>query len=79
MQEDKDEMMETYISTEECASKKGVTRQAVVAAIKRGHLPALRIGGRYAIKPSDCEKYDPVIDYAERGKLKAGKLKKKEE
>lgn len=60
-------MSEKLLSSGECAERKGVSRQAINAAIKRGSLPAVKIGPNYAIRESDCDAYDPC-EPVERGK-----------
>ena len=65
----------TLITTVECAARKGVTRQSIHDAIKRGALPAMRIGRDYLVKVADCEAYQPTRTPAERGARNAGKPK----
>ncbi len=77
MDENKEEevVVIDFISTSDCAARKGVSRQAVIDAIKRGVLPARKIGPNYIIRLVDCEAYTPATTPSERGKRNAGKPK----
>ena len=66
-------MESTLISTGECAERKGITRQAVFEAIKRGDIPAIRIGRNFAIKSEDCDAFTPAFTQADKGRKNAGK------
>lgn len=75
---DKDERMgSSLLSISQCAQRKKVSRQAIHDAIKRGALPAIRIGNGYAIQVTDCDAYVPALTPAERGHRSAGKPKTK--
>lgn len=65
-----------YLSTGECAKRKGVSRQAVVSAINRGHIRAEKIGPNYAIEESVCDAYEPAMEYSERSRRRWGAHKK---
>jgi hypothetical protein len=73
MSERKNEPMEgTLLSTVECAELKGVTPQAIVAAIKRGALIARKVGPTYVIRSEDCAAYVPAFSSAEKGARSKG-------
>ena len=46
----------TY-STSDLAKMWGVSRHSITAMVKKGELPARRIGGRYKIAREDAEAY----------------------
>jgi predicted DNA-binding transcriptional regulator AlpA len=60
------------ISITECAERRGITRAAVHAAIKRGDLHAQKIGNTFAVKEADCDSYMPTPP-KERGAKGAAK------
>ena len=64
-------MESQLITTGECALRRGVSRQAVAAAIKRGALPARKIGRDYLIRVEDCEAYRPAMTPADKGRRNA--------
>jgi excisionase family DNA binding protein len=66
------------ISTMECAKKKGIARQSVLHAIKRGDLPAIQVGRGYAIEEEDCEAYEPALEPQERAKRRWKKAEREE-
>lgn len=61
-------MSEKLLSTGQCAERKGVTRQAINAAIKRGDLLAVKIGPNYAITEAACDAYEPAMELEERSR-----------
>ena len=69
-------MSEKLISTEECARRKGVTRQAITAAVIRGDIPATKVGRTYVVKEEDCEAFTPASPQ-ERGR-RGGKRERKQ-
>jgi len=46
-------MKKKYLSTIEVAKILGISREAVFKKIKKGQLPAVKIGRNYAIDPTD--------------------------
>ena len=58
--------MEKILSTGEVAEKKGVSPQAVLAAINRGDLKATRAGRFYVVTEEDCETWQPTKTQSER-------------
>ena len=71
-----DKEPEEDLTTVECAERKGVKRQTIFAAIKRGVIPARKRGRDYWIKQVDCDNYTPALSHKERG---ARNKKKREE
>jgi predicted DNA-binding transcriptional regulator AlpA len=70
----KEEPMESVLlSTSQCAERKGVSPQAIWAAIQRGDLPAIKLGRFHFVNVSDLEAYTPVLDATERGRLRHAK------
>jgi excisionase family DNA binding protein len=63
-------VIDTLLSTADCAQRKGVTEQAIRAAIQRGALPATKIGRTFIITEADCDAYQPVMDIRDRAKKK---------
>ena len=57
---------EELFTTGECAKRRGVTTQAIDAAIRRGAIPARKVGPYRLIKASDCDAYDPAMTMKER-------------
>lgn len=57
---------EDLLTTGECAKRRGVTTQAIDAAIRRGAIPARKVGPYRLIKASDCDAYDPAMTMKER-------------
>jgi len=58
------------LSTSEVAQMKGKTRQAVSLAVKRGDLPALKVGKTYVVKESDAKAWQPrrTVTALEKGR-----------
>lgn len=61
-------MQGALLSTEDGAQIKGVTVQAIVAAIRRGAIPATKVGRDYVIRSEDLEGYQPTRTQAERAR-----------
>lgn len=59
--------MSKRLSVTECAQQHGVTRTAIHRAIKRGALPAERIGNAWAVTEEDCATYQPLRDPRQKG------------
>jgi excisionase family DNA binding protein len=70
---DLDTVLGKLISSEEAASRLGVSKRAVRKLIDSGTLPAKKIGGRWLIHPDDLERISPAAagPVREPGKLLA--------
>ncbi len=53
--------LKDYITVTEAANERRLTRQAILARIKRGKLPATRVGNQWLIKRSDLAIIEPKI------------------
>lgn len=72
-------MQGNLLSTQECADRKGVSRQAILNAINRKTLPAQKMGRDWFIKEEDCNSYTPAHSFADRGRRNANRPKQKRE
>jgi hypothetical protein len=52
--------MAKFLSVTETAKRKGMSRQGVHLAIRRGDLPADRVGHHFIIREEDCESWQPL-------------------
>ena len=52
-------MLDSYLTIKECAERRGITRAAVHAAIKRGAIKSERKGSMHLIREADCMAYSP--------------------
>jgi hypothetical protein len=64
--------MDGLITVADCAARKGVSVQAVNSAIKRGAIPAQKVGPLWLMTERACNDYSPAKSYSERGKKGAG-------
>lgn len=62
-------MIEKYLSVPEFAKKIGITRIAVFKKIKKGILPAIRIGRNWCISESYLEKYKELTSKKDKQKV----------
>jgi excisionase family DNA binding protein len=51
--------LKDYLTVTEAAERRGLTRQAILAVIKRGTLPATRVGNHWLIHQRDLEAFEP--------------------
>ena len=69
--------LKNYLSIDEAARLKGVSRQALYAAEKKGRLKIERVGNCALINKSELEKYNPNPASVRAGTLsKQGRLKR---
>lgn len=55
-----------FVSLTEAAERKGVHYQTVRRAIRRGDLPATKIGGGVLVTVADLDQWQPKYDHAPR-------------
>jgi excisionase family DNA binding protein len=54
------ESSEEWITAKEAAARKGIHRNNIARAIREGRLKGVMVGGRYLIRRSDLEQWEPV-------------------
>lgn len=59
--------MPNLLSVSECARRHGVARSTIHAAIRRGALPARRVGRVWVINEEDCDAFRPLSDPHAKG------------
>lgn len=66
------------MSTTEAAKLKGVSRQAILDAVRRGALNGQKVGGHYIVVKGNkkFEAWEPVAVRQKAGKARARKAKK---
>lgn len=60
--------MNELLTTTEAARRRGVTRQAIDLAIRRGEIPAQRAGRYRLIRPKDADRWNADRDAQARGR-----------
>jgi excisionase family DNA binding protein len=67
------ELTGIYVTVEQAARRKGVTRAAIHRAIKEGRLPARRVGRGWLLLALDVDRYTPVYEPPKRRKKEEGR------
>ena len=67
-----DEMAPVLLTPAEAATRKGVSRAAIYAAVAEGRLPHTRVLGRIGVREDDLVAWIPV-QYGERAGRKGGR------
>jgi excisionase family DNA binding protein len=70
-------MQQDYLTPEEAAERKGVSRQSVYTAIRRGKLPSVRMLGRLAVRREDVDAMEFAPPNGQRRGMKLGPRKQK--
>ena len=61
--------VESLLTPQQVADRKGVSRAAVHAAIAEGRLPCRKVLNRRAVHIEDADNWHPVKEAVERGRL----------
>ena len=64
------------LSVTECAFRHGVSRAAILTAIRDGRLQAVKVGTVWVIPAEEADRYQPIKDQADRGR-RSGEQRRK--